>query len=222
MRHTPMDLYVKEYLLRAIIVAFDQSDTPEDPWHMPLISPRWKMYCDGFGIEFIKENTDEGFLITMVNNSIHVNRRDDENGISTKLGDEANEIVLRYIRSCYKPTQSPPTPVLQMAYKFFAGKEHDTSLVEERVFKDHVVDVLVIHGISKDRDVNNYRVLAIQDKIVTMHSSGVTTEWNNRHQNAAWSITDSMGIEQYIAESDGDICSMFCNRIRDVERGTFI
>lgn len=218
-RHTPMDLYVKEYLLRAILVAFDQKDTKDDVWDMALVSPSWKMYCDGFGIEFIKEKTDVGFLVTMFKDDVHVNRRDDENGISTKLNDEANEVVRRYIRSCYKPTQSPATPVMKMAVMFYAGKEVIVSDVEKRVFKEHVIDMLVMHGISKDRNVDNYRVLAVPDKIVTMHTSSEITEWHNRHQHAAWTITDSKHIEQFISETDGDKCSMFCNKliVRDAD-----
>lgn len=215
-RHTPMDLYVKEYLLRAILVAFDQSDTKDDVWDMALVSPSWKMYCDGFGIEFIKEKTDIGFLVTVFKDEVRVNRRDDENGISTKLNDEANEIVCRYIRSCYKPIQSPATPVMKMAVMFYAGKETIVSDVEVRVFKDHLIHTLIVHNMTKDHNVNNYIGVVLVDKIVITHCDGDVYTMHYRPQEPGWEVLyreDWNDCALYLHETYSIKTSEFCDKL---------
>lgn len=214
-KYTPMDMYVKEYLLRNILVAFDNSDNPEDIWNMSLVSSRWKMYCDGFTIEFIKENTDDGYLIKTHGDNVYVNRRDDEDGISTRLSDEANSVVLRYIRGCTKPVQTPATHGIKMAVMFYAGKEDVIPDVSRRVFKERLVESLVILGSSKDRNPNNYNIVVNESKIVIIDSAANVIVLHHRYQLDRWELLYGESSSILVSKTIGDDWTEFCDMLTD-------
>lgn len=223
MSDTPMDLYVKEYLVRHILTSSKYN--PEDPaleeqfsrdmWEQSLGSMRWQMVGSLDSIVLTKEEVS--YTIKWYLGKAYVQPTDkDAKGIRYAVGGEFAMTVYRYMLSCPIPVETPPSRIGTLTKHFFAGKFDIVDDVELRRFKAELVQMVTKHTSMVDQEPSHYKGVATTDRVVLNHNSGKTFIYETRRPISGWDLTWMLEERHHRKTLSGEetmVLSQLCKQI---------
>lgn len=219
MNDTPMDIYVKEYLIRHILTSGKYN--PQDPaleerfnahmWELPLNSMEWDMAGSTRTIILTKEKLS--YTINWTHGKAHVKPTNDEDkGIIYELGGDFGMLVYRYMLSCPLPVETPPARMGQLVKHFFAGKHDIVDDVTLRQFKSELVRMANDSKYHSDVDPVNYKGVATRERVVLTHQNGATIVYDYSSSIQSWTMHFGL-LTTFVFDHDSKMLTTLCTQI---------